>query len=86
MEQKMPLQFPCSFPIKVMGRNGAAFTETIADIFQRHAGGGEISTVGRLSKGGKYLSLTVTLTATSREQLDALYRELNAHELVLMTF
>jgi putative lipoic acid-binding regulatory protein len=38
-----------------------------------------------LSKGGKYLSLTVTLTATSREQLDALYRELNAHELVLMT-
>jgi putative lipoic acid-binding regulatory protein len=54
-------------------------------IFQRHAAPNQISSSRRLSSGDKYLSLTVTFTAQSREQLDSLYRELHAHELVLMT-
>lgn len=85
MEKNTPLQFPCSFSIKVMGPNREAFTEAVATILQRHVAGGHLSTARRLSRGDKYVSLTVTITATSREQLDALYRELNAHELVLMT-
>jgi putative lipoic acid-binding regulatory protein len=46
---------------------------------------GHIEYARQLSSSGKYLSITATFTATSREQLDALYRELNGHELVVMT-
>jgi putative lipoic acid-binding regulatory protein len=85
MEQKMPLQFPCTFPIKVMGPNREAFPSAVLTIFHRHMAPDQVSYSRRLSSGDKYLSLTVTFTAQSREQLDALYRELHAHELVLMT-
>lgn len=85
MEQKMPLQFPCIFPIKVMGLNSEDFATVVLTIFHRHFAADQISCSSRLSRGDKYLSLTVTLTVQSREQLDALYGELNAHELVLMT-
>lgn len=85
MEHKLPLQFPCTFPIKVMGPNREAFSLVVLDIFHRHIAPDQISYSSRLSGGDKYLSLTVTITAQSREQLDELYRELNAHELVLMT-
>ena len=85
MEQKMPIQFPCTFPIKVMGPNREAFAEAVSAIFCRHIASDQISYSRRLSSGDKYLALTVTFTAQSREQLDALYGELNAHELVLMT-
>lgn len=85
MEQKMPLQFPCTFPIKVMGLNRESFSSVVLTIFHRHIAPDQISYSSRLSSGDKYLSLTVTFTAQSREQLDALYRELHAHELVLMT-
>ena len=85
MEQKMPLQFPCTFPIKVMGLNSETFPAAVLAIFQRHVAPDQISCDRRLSSGDKYLSLTVTFTAQNREQLDALYRELHAHELVLMT-
>ena len=85
MEQKLPLQFPCTFPIKVMGPNREDFPSAVLTIFHRHIAPNQISCSSRLSSGDKYLSLTVTFTAQSREQLDALYRELNVHELVLMT-
>ncbi len=85
MEQKLPLQFPCTFPIKIMGLNRETFPEAVLAIFHRHVAPDQISHSRRLSSGDKYLSLTVTLTAQSREQLDALYRDLHAHELVLMT-
>lgn len=84
-EQKMPLQFPCTFPIKVMGPNREDFAAAVSAIFCRHIAADQISYSRRLSSGDKYLSLTVTFTAQSREQLDSLYGELNAHELVLMT-
>jgi O-acetyl-ADP-ribose deacetylase (regulator of RNase III)/putative lipoic acid-binding regulatory protein len=84
-EQKVPLQFPCTFPIKVMGPNNEAFVLAVSAIFCRYVAPDQISYSRRLSSGDKYLSLTVTFPAQSREQLDNLYRELNAHELVLMT-
>lgn len=79
------MKFPCSFPLKVMGLNTEAFEQTVRGIFQKHLGGEDIAYARQLSSSGKYLSITATFTATSREQLDALYLELNGHELVVMT-
>ncbi len=79
------LRFPCPFPLKVMGLNTEAFETAVTSIFERHAGPGRTSYSRRLSSGNKYLSITATFTARSKDQLDALYRELNDHDLVLMT-
>ena len=79
------LRFPCSFPLKVMGLNTEAFEHAVHGIVGRHVPGEHVEYVGRQSGGGKYLSITATFTAVSREQLDELYRELNGHELVVMT-
>jgi putative lipoic acid-binding regulatory protein len=83
--KKGVMQFPCAFPVKVMGLNTEAFSAAVVEIFRRHLPGVEISCTGRLSSGNKYLSLTVTITAESQEQLNAIYEDLNRHELVLMT-
>ena len=79
------MKFPCSFPLKVMGRNNNAFESAVREILSRHLDSKPIELESRSSSSGKYLSVTATFTATSREQLDALYRELNSHELVVMT-
>jgi len=81
----LTIQFPCIFPIKVMGLNTDAFSLAVTDIVNKHVPVELVSFSSKLSSGNKYLSITATFTATSREQLDALYRELNSHELVLMT-
>jgi len=78
------LQFPCSFPLKVMGLNGEAFEQAVREVFQRRLNAEPVAYASQLSSNGKYLSITATFTATSRGQLDALYRELNALELVVM--
>ncbi len=77
--------FPCSFPLKVMGLNNDAFQAAVKAIFDKHLDPAPVSYTSQPSRNGKYLSITATFTATSKEQLDALYRELNAHELVVMT-
>jgi hypothetical protein len=77
--------FPCSFPLKIMGLNTGEFEQAVRAIVRRHVTAGPVEFTNQLSSGGKYLSITATFTATSRGQLDALYRELNAHELVVMT-
>lgn len=80
-----PLVFPCEFPIKVMGERNAEFETLVVTLVRRHApdlGEGAIRT--RASQGGKYVSVTTTVRATSRSQLDAIYRELTACEAVLM--
>ncbi len=80
------LQFPCVFPIKVMGLNSDVFYEAISVILKKHLPDIDAAAfTSRLSSGEKYLSITVTCTVQSKEQLDALYQELNDHELVLMT-
>ena len=79
------IHFPCSFPLKVMGLNTETFASTVTVIFEKYVDLGQISYSCRLSSGGKYLSITATFTARSKDQLDALYQELNDHDLVLMT-
>jgi uncharacterized protein len=77
------LQFPTDFPIKVMGRRVDDFAQVIVEVVQQHAPDFDASTLEmRTSKDGNYLSVTATIRATSREQLDNLYRALTAHPLV----
>ena len=79
------LTFPCVFPIKVMGRREDGFAQAVADVVQRHAPDFHPETIEmRSSKNGRYLSLTVTINARSREQLDQLYSELSKHPMVMM--
>ena len=77
------LEFPCAFPLKVMGLSSDALAQTVLEIVRRHAPGFDGAQMEmRASSGGKYVSLTCTITATSKPQLDALYRELSGHPLV----
>jgi uncharacterized protein len=77
------LVFPTDFPIKVMGRRVDGFTQAIASVVREHAPDFDAESMEvRASKFGNYLSLTATVRATSREQLDALYRALTGHPLV----
>ena len=79
------IAFPTAFPIKIMGRREGGFAQSVLEIVLRHAPDFQASTVEmRPSRQGKYLSLTVTVNATSREQLDALYRDLCDHPTVVM--
>jgi putative lipoic acid-binding regulatory protein len=77
------LEFPCDFPLKIMGANQPGFAQAILAVVVRHAPDFDAATLQmRPSKAGNYLSLTCTLRATSKEQLDALYRELSSHPMV----
>lgn len=78
-----PLTFPTDFPIKVMGRRRDDFAQTIVAVVREHAPDFDAATVElRASRHGNYLSLTATVRATSREQLDALYLALTRHPMV----
>jgi putative lipoic acid-binding regulatory protein len=77
------IEYPSDFPIKIMGQMQDAFAETMLSVVQRHDPefhAGKMSM--RPSSQGNYLALTVTVRATSREQLDNLYRELSSHAMV----
>jgi uncharacterized protein len=79
------LAFPCEFPIKIMGLTRRGFAQAVTEVVQRHAPDFDPATVAmRPSREGKYLSLTCTIRAVSREQLDALYQELCDHPMVTM--
>lgn len=82
MKMEPVLKFPSVYPLKVMGLNTELFEAEITEIVERHIAPAAAVYSRRLSSGGKYLSITATFTATSREQLDALYRELTGHALV----
>jgi uncharacterized protein len=78
-------EFPCDYPLKVMGKHSDDFRSLVLGIVQKHAGTITPEQIEeRPSKDGNYLSLTCTFQATSREQLDNLYRELTACERVLI--
>ena len=86
MADESLLEFPCRFPIKVMGRAHADLETEIVAIVREHAPDLTDSDVrARQSGKGNYLAITLTVNATSREQLDAIYLALNAHERVVMT-
>jgi putative lipoic acid-binding regulatory protein len=79
------LQFPCDFPIKAMGLANGTLEAQVLEIVRRHAPElAEDAVRTRPSSNGKYVSITVTVRAQSREQLDAIYRDLSACEQVLM--
>jgi len=90
-EEETLLTFPTDFPIKIMGERrlspngGDDFTQIMVELVQRHAPDFKAETVEiRSSSGGNYLSVTCTIRATSKAQLDAVYREISAHPWVKM--
>ena len=81
--EKSLIEYPSQFPIKVMGLKAEGFVDAIAHVAQQFDPGFNASTIEqRPSKGGNYLGLTITFRATSREQLDELYRTLTTHPMV----
>ena len=77
------LEFPCDLPIKVFGRNEPGFRDAALGVVRAHFG--EDARIGeQLSRQGNYLSLTVTVRAQSREQMDAIYQALVACDEILM--
>ena len=81
--QESLIEFPSAFPIKIMGQTDDALASAVLEVVRRHAPDFDGSTMeARASSGGRYTSLTCTINATSKPQLDALYRELSSHPLV----
>ncbi|MEN9669776.1 MAG: hypothetical protein RL018_53 [Pseudomonadota bacterium] len=77
--------YPCVFPIKVMGAKVDGFIHAITAVAQQFDPAFDAETLElRESKGGNYLGITINITATSREQLDELYRTLSTHPMVKM--
>jgi putative lipoic acid-binding regulatory protein len=85
MAEASLIEYPCSFPLKVLGDAQPGFAQAVLDVVMRHAPDFDAATMAmKASRGGKYLSVTCVIRATSREQLDALYRELCDHPRVVM--
>lgn len=77
------IDYPCEFPIKVMGKQDPGLAQALVEVVIAHDPGFDPATVEiRMSKQGNYVGLTFTVRATSREQLDALYKALHGHPLV----
>lgn len=73
------IEFPCDYPIKVMGRSGDSFESSILTVFERHAPGFNQQAIeARFSRNGTFTSLTITITATGPDQLQALHQDLLA--------
>ena len=82
-EPESLIKYPTDFPIKVVGLNQQGFEAAIAQVLKAHAPDFDVSSLQvRESRGGKYLSISATITARSRSQLDALYMELTRHPMV----
>lgn len=83
--QESPLQFPCEFPIKAMGFSDVDFETTVTRIVSQHVPEFERRAVTtRKSRGGRYLAVTITIWASSRAQLDAIYQDLTDCEQVII--
>lgn len=81
--EKSLIEYPCPFPIKVMGAQVEGFAEAIVAVAKLHDPSFDAATLERRqSRAGNYLALTLTVTATSRQQLDELYRALSSHPMV----
>ena len=85
LEPESLIEYPCDFPIKVLGKTQAGFAQAVLAIVRAHAPDFDGSTMEmKTSKQGRYLSVTCVVRATSREQLDELYRALCDHPMVVM--
>lgn len=86
-DRKTLLDFPCTYPLKVVGRNTEEFQALVRSIIEKHVPeGSEVCYSARASSGDKYLSITATIVAQCQEQLNAIYSELAESNLVLVTF
>ena len=82
-----PFEFPCEFPIKVIGKADCGLDALVYSLVRPHVPDiGEGAIRGRLSRHGRYQAVTLTITARSREQLDDVYRALTGCKQVLMVF
>ena len=85
MTEESVIEFPCDFPIKMMGRDTPEFRATARRLVENHVGPvAEKSIQVNLSGKGNFVSVTVTVTATSQQQLDDIYRDVSGHDDVLM--
>ncbi len=79
------IEYPCDFPLKVFGEAKQGFAQAVAAVVLAHAPDFDAASIEmRSSSNAKYISLTCTIRATSREQLDNLYRDLTSHPMVKM--
>ena len=85
MSEETLLKFPCKFPIKAMGRDTPEFHATVRRLIEKHTGPlSDDAFQSVLSRNGRFVSITVTVTAQSQEQLDDIYRAISGHDDVLM--
>jgi len=85
MREESVIEFPCDFPIKIMGREAPEFQVTARTLIENHVGPIAAEAVRiNMSGNGNFIAVTVTVTVTSQQQLDDIYRDVSAHEDVLM--
>ncbi len=85
MSDESAIEFPCAFPIKMMGRDTPEFRMTARQLIENHVGpiAEELVQIN-ISEKGNFVSVTVTVTATSQQQLDDIYHDVSGHDDVLM--
>ncbi len=84
-EEETLFEFPCLFPIKAMGLNKPEFNSIVIHLLQQHVDEINDNDIkSKFSKGDKYLSITITILASSKKQLDAIYQDLSDCPDVLM--
>ena len=85
MAEESALEFPCEFPIKMMGRDTPQFRRLARELVEHHAGQvADDAVQAAVSRKGSFVSVTVTITATSQQQLDDIYRDATSNDEVLM--
>ncbi len=85
MTEASVIDFPCEFPIKMMGRDTPEFRATARQLVENHVGPiADEAVQTNLSGKGNFVSVTVTITATNQQQLDDIYRDVSGHDDVLM--
>ena len=85
MSDESLLEFPCDFPIKMMGEDSPEFRATARALVESHTGPLDEQRVqNALSRNGRFVSVTITINAQSRQQLDDIYRDVSAHPSILM--
>jgi len=85
MSEESPLTFPCSFPIKMMGRDTLEFRKTVRVLVEKHTGPIDDDAINNaVSRNGNFVSITITVNALSQQQLDDIYRDVSSHDDVLM--
>jgi putative lipoic acid-binding regulatory protein len=85
MSDESLIEFPCPFPIKMMGRDTPEFRAIARELVEKHVGPVSDESISvNLSANGNFVSMTVTVTASSQQQLDDIYRDVSGHDDVLM--